>query len=327
MSSETRDIRPFNVAASLERIFYETKLRFGDLECESGSRIMVEDNSTYGIRKVEITWAEDHNFEDFKRILATGAASSGLSHSLLSILVTVSTSYLKITDTIWKHSLTQLETLPKTIDLTRHGRPQALQASTTGATLNVYLIRTEASDPRQLHPWRKGTWLARTSFRIETQRDTRLFRPTPLNDEIRTELDLPKKTLRYVQMGDHEPTEPYNNTEPPVFYVDQELLSELNARSSSLAGKALQSQLVLDFVAAVITVSAKEITQAHTYRELEDSLIGRVVRLIVSPRSPDSERDALIRRMSTDPAKVIAQAEDIIDLRKDILDHLKGEIV
>ena len=325
MSSETRDIRPFNVTTSLERIFSSTKLRFGDQECEPNSRITVEDTVTYGIRKAEIILTEESDFEDFKRTLATGASESGISHSLLSILVTISTSYLKITDIVWQHSLIDLESIPRILSLTEYGRPRALQASTTGATVDVYLVRTETAQPRALHPWRKGTWLAQTRFRIETQKDISLFRPTPLNDDRRAELCLPAGTLRYVQMGDHEPTEPYNSTEAPVFYVDQDLLSELSARSNSRAGKALQSQLVMDFVTAIITSAIGEVKSTNTYRELEESLIGRVVRLIISPRSPDSDRDAIIRMISTDPLKAIAHAEDAIALREVMFDNLRGE--
>lgn len=324
MSSETRDIRPFNVAPSLERIFNNTILRFGESECQPNSRIVIEDTATYGIRKAEIVWTEENRFGDFKRTLSNGASSSGISHSLLSILVIVSTSYLKITDIVLQHSLNDLETLPRILNLTETGRPRALQASTTGATIDAYLVRTESTRPKPLHPWRKGTWLARVRFRIETQRDISLFRPIPLDDDRRAELGLPKGTVRYVQMGDHEPTEPYGSTEAPIFYVDRELLSELSARNNSRAGAALQAQLALDFVAAVITASTGKVKTIHTYQELEDSLIGRVVRLIVSSKSSDSERDAIIKLISTDPAKVIAHAEHTITLRKIMLDNLRG---
>ena len=325
MSSETRDIRPFNVATSLERIFKNSKLLFGDLECEPNSRITVEDTTTYGIRRAEIILTEELHFEDFKRTLANGASSSGINHSLLSLLVTISTSYLKITDIVWQQPLTDLATLPRTLNLTENERPRALQASLTGSTVDIYLMRTETAQPRPLHPWRKGTWLARARFKIETHRDISLFRPIPLDYTTRAELNLPEGTMRYVQMGDHEPAEPYDNTEAPVFYVDRELLSELNARSNSRAGAALQAQLALDFVSAVITASTEKVQSINTYRELEDSLIGRVVRLIVPFRSPDSDRDVIVRMINTDPAKAIAHAENAIALRKVMLDNLRGE--
>ena len=324
MSSETRDIRPFDVATSLERTFNSTKLRFGDQECESDSRITVEDTVTYGIRKAEIIWTEESDFEDFKRTLANGASKSGINHSLLSILVTISTSYLKITDIVWTHSLVDLESIPRILNLNERGRPRALQACITGATIDVYLVRTETAQPRALHPWRKGTWLARTRFRIQTQQDMSLFRPTPLDNDRREELRLPPGTLRYIQMGDHEPTEPYNSTEAPVFYVDRDLLSELSARSNSRAGKALQSQLALDFVTAAITAAIGKVKPTDTYRELEESLIGRVVRLI-SPKSSDSDRDTIIRMIATDPLRAIAHAENAITLRKVVFDNLRGE--
>ncbi len=323
MSSETRVIRPFDVAVSLEKVFEGTRLRFGDLECEPGSSIIVEDAAAYAIRKVELVLAEELHFEELKRTLGTGAGDSGLSPSLLSLLVTASTSYLKITDVVWQHSLDYLETLPRIVDLAYPHRPRALQASTSGATVDLYLIRTKGRDPKPLHPWRKGTWLARTGFRIRTHHEISLFRPTRLDDETRSKLGLPAKTMRYVHMGDHVPTEPYENTEPPVFYVDEVLLSELAARGASPASAAMQMQLVLDFVTAVVTASTGQIDGSHTYRDLEDSLIGRVVRLITGSSARDSTRDAMIRMIRTDPAMVIAHAEHAIDLGKTMLASIK----
>ncbi len=326
MSQESRIVRPFNVDPELERIFETTRLRFGDLECESGSRIMVEDSSTYTLRKAELIWAGEHqNFMAFKRELANGAARSGLDHKLLSIVVTAYTVYLKMTDVIYNQPLTDLDALPQVVELTGHQTPRALQASSSGAEVNVYLVLTEELLEKPLCPWRKGTWLTRTRFRIRTTQELTLFRPIPLTDEIRRELHLPAKTTRYLHMGDYIPTEPDGDSVEPVFYVDEDLLSELAARANSPVGIMLQSQLVVDFVTAVVAASVSDHGPTRsTYEEIRGSLLGRVINF-VAPQAQEFERNKLLEMVHDEPARFVAHLEDVVDVRKTMLESLRDE--
>lgn len=249
MSSETRLIRPFDVDDRLARIFEKTTLHFGNQVCLPNSSIIVDDPELFAISKAELELASEHDFEELKLDLMNSCIESGLATSLLSLIIVARTSYLNLADITKSYHLDKVGSLPRKVDLTDHERPRALQATTHGARIDVYIILNTDINPKALRPSRKGTWLAQASFRIKTLADSVLFRPYPLDKKTRKQHDLGKKSVRFFDLRDHDLTEPYNTTEPPRLYVDSELLAQLDANRNSNTAIAMQRQLVIDFIA------------------------------------------------------------------------------
>ncbi len=320
MSSESRVIRPFD-AQSLEHVFHAARLRCGSMECEPGKSLRWDDPTPFSAADPKLMLAPESEFDDFRRLLGTGAAEAGVDVSLLSLLVTASTSYLKITDTVGR-SLADLSVLPRVIGL---AGMRASQASTSGTVVRAYVVLSKTLPRRALKPWRKGTWLARAEFKIKTGDESSPYALVRLDDEKRKELGLRRQTMRYVDLADHNSVQPFDEGERPEFYVDANFLDELDAQANSPVGRALQAQLVVDFVTAVILDAHKRIRPEDRYADLEDSLAGRVVRRIASRSASGDERDKLVRWIREKPAKVIACAEDPIGLLKTQLDSLRGE--
>ena len=328
MSRETRTVRPFRTAA-LESALDGVRLRFGEEECEAAARILVDDPETFAISRGEIIWAPGNDFAAFKRTLTEGAERLGVDPSELGLLVTATTTFIRRTQIIFDCSLADLESLERVTLITPSERPAALRTGFHGAVVEAYVLLLRGLPKRPLQPWRKGTWLARARFTIEVDRGAELFRLTPLDDEKRAELDIPDKAMRWVDLDDYDPLEPLRDLGPPRFYVDETCLAHLRVRHSSPIGVALQAQLVHDFIAAVVWYSAVNASEqevnAHSWDDIEDSLLGRVLRFAAGPRASVEDKQMLLKTACTKPEQVLAKVEHAIDIGKHFVASLGAE--
>ena len=187
----------------------------------------------------------------------------------------------------------------------------------------MYLFLAQNLPRRVLRPWRKGTWLASVRFRLSSSSSASWYRLQPLKDRDRDELGLPKGAVRYVQLGDHEPLEPYDATDLPTFWVDEDLLASLAARSQSKASCSIQTQLVHDFVWAVISSPAvvqSDDLDTLAWADLKESSLGRISRVAAGKGATPARKDEMIQLIRSDPAKFMALVEDTIGLRKSALE-------
>ena len=313
MSSETRKVRPFAISKSLANVLSKAVFRFGSDTCKAGGRITILDPELHVRKRAEIQWTpDDESFGAFRRTLAEGAVADGFDRSGLTLLVLATTPYLKITNVVQEVSCANLDAMPRVVALTEPDRPEAFCAPHHGATVDVFLLLARALDPQPLRPWRRGTWLARETFKIATEQSQRLFHPKPLDDETRKQLGLPRKTMRYVRMDDVDPIEPYDAGGLDL-YVDRELLDDLSARARSPVSQAMQLQLAQDVIAAIVHAAAARGSdlKSRTWTDLDDSLLARVLRIAAKA---GVSYEQLLREVTADPAKVIAHAESALDV-------------
>jgi len=321
VSSESRIIRPFD-APSLDGIFESARLQLGEFVCEPDSSILVDDADIAAFSDAKLVLASEDGFEAFKRNLGNGAIAADLGPGLLSLLVTAYTPYLKHTDIAAHHPLTDRD-LPRVIEL---AGTRASQATTSGFTVRAYVVLNQTLPRQPLTPWRKGTWLARAEFRAATRNEISPFSFRRLDQENRARFGLGAKTMRYVDLEGHEVLQPFVDTDRPEFYLDGDLFDQLGVHHKTPTGKALQAQLVLDFMTAVIVTAGRNLESHMSYAEVEDSLTGRVVVMIAGRRSSQDERDRIVRMIRDDPVRVIALAEDSIEeMHKLLLDSLRSE--
>ena len=320
MNREKRTVRPFWVGDSLAKVLEGAVFRFGSDECYTKNSIEVDNPDEYCRRRAELAWVPECGIKSFKEALSEGVAATGIDPTALALLITASTGYLKITEVVFEHSLSDIKGLPATVNLST-SRPKALRAGFHGATITAYLLLTRDIKPSPLRPWRKGTWLARAKFKLVSRSSTSLFRPTALDDEQRDRLGLPKGVVRYLEMGDHEPLQTYDQSYPPTFYVDKKLLDSLDARPNSKLSRFIQVQLVQDFIWGVLSspaVQEAELTDLD-WTDLNDTLLGRILNFIAGNKASNEYRNELIRDVQNNPTKVIAQVENRIGLRKELL--------
>lgn len=319
MSREVREFRPFEVG-DLNQVLNHALLRFGEDQCAPGGRIEVDDPDDFRRRRVELLWDAENPHSRLQGRLIDGAANMGIDLSALALVVTANTSFLKTAEVVAQFHLSELEHLPRKVILS-DPRPTALLAGFHRSTVIAYLLLTENLHPSPLRPWRKGTWLARVTFRLFSHSLASFYRPFPLSDEERLRLGLPKEVVRYLEMGDHDPSRPYNDTTAPKFWVDGQLLALLAAQSSSSLSRTIQVQLLQDFIWGVI--SSPYVTDTNlndlAWSDLEDSLLGRIIRFAAGADATPDECTAIMDAVESDPARILARIEDIISLRSTLL--------
>ncbi len=182
---------------------------------------------------------------------------------------------------VFAHSVSECHGLSNPIDLSARpdgARPDAFCADSHGAVVDAYvaLVRdVNTSAGRSMRPYRVGTWLAHATFRLRCDSESELFRPHPLSDEERRNLKLPSGTVSYTEI-DGDLTDALDGGESARFWVDKELLVEIDAGARTSQAEFLQRQLMADFITDVITAFASQTDgEISSYADVADSLVGR----------------------------------------------------
>ncbi len=297
-------------------------LCYGDLECEAGSSVLV--TTDYARRVPTLRWCADDDFDDFKRGIRLGATDSGFDPALLRFVVTARTGSLKTCEIVLSHPVSECHGLdnPSRIGERPDGsRPDAFCADSHGAVVDVYValsrdVKVSAEHP--LRPSRVGTWLAHATFRLRCESDAEIFRPVPLDDEKREQLNLPKGTISFTEF-DGDVADPSSGVEVATFWVDEDLLAAIDAQARSPQAAQIQRQLMVAFLSDVIAEYAARHREDENgagdhYRDVKDSLIGRVVRLLADRVKPVRDRDQVLRTLRDKPAEAVAMAQDACGL-------------
>ena len=325
MSFESRTVRPF-LGTSLDKILSSTTFQFGEQVCEADSGIIVADPEAFSRSSGRIVWAPESGLTDFTEALLRGSSDLGVEPSAVGLLAIASTSYIKRSEIVYLCPLSDLDRLDRVTEVTEGGRPVALRTGFHGAVVEIYLLLLRQLEKRPLRPWRKGTWISRAKFGINVDKGAVLFRPIPLDDDLRRSLGLPSGTARFINFEDHDVLEPYESSSPPRFYVDSDVLRELGARQASPIARAIQAQLVQDFVTAVIHRGTSETgAESRSWEDIEDSLLGKVVRFAAGTRASRDDRQLLLKKLSDDPERMLAQSEHAVGIRNGLIESLKAE--
>lgn len=336
MSRESREFRPFNIDERIVNALDEATFSFGDQSCPSAGRVLVEDQS-FGFRSPSLAWGPEDAFEDFKKDLEGGAAAMGLQTTQIRLVVTARSSYLKHTEIVFESNLSALESLERVIALgaTPDGnRREVFRGGSHNVVVDAFVALGSHVAKSPLSPSHKGAWLARASFRIESESSASLFKPLPLSDAQRDRLKLRPGTVHFVEFDNCELIEPMSATERPILWVDEYLLTTLDNNRNSPAGIQLQKQLALDVIGAAVHEYAR-LASDHTkpeaeelahvdYESIRDSLIGRIARLVAGGTNSNSACETALHMCRTEPARAFAWAEDRIALRSSVRTMLEG---
>lgn len=326
MSSETRVVRPFTGIDHFERVVSDAQLFVGMDGYEAGSRVTVSAED-YLARPMELTLAgEGEPFEIAVDHLTTGLRDLDLNGGDISLAIIASSPTLKMTDVVADVPLGELRTLERVYRVADRRRPRALMAPRGGCNLSLYLYLNRTLVPAALRPWRKGTWLAKADFRVRTDLGASGFTPRPLDDEQRKRLGLHDKTVRYVEIDDAGLIADAADLSTLDVWVDAELLAQLNANSRSPAAEALQRQIFIDAVSAIV-YSASRLLDSQTYSDLEETIVGRVIDLVAGSKASDDAKDSAVNMVKNNPARFVALTEGVIDFGRSALALFSEESV
>jgi hypothetical protein len=326
MSRESRTVRPFVGLSKLSNVLSESLLHFGQSVCPADTSVHMDiQPHEFLLRPIQLEWASDDSaYDRFRSTLIDGAEESELNPRDLDVVVVASSRYLKLAEVVMCESVVAFDQIPRVLDLTGEPRFRAFSTPNSGFSLDAYIVLSRTLEQRPLQPYRKATWLARASFRVDTSLSVAILPPTPLTSEKRRELKLPPKTMRYVDFGEHDFLLPYSEQEQPTLYVDENLLAQLNVRRGSAVSKAIQVQLVHDLISAVVwRASRLSDLNSVSYADVQSSLLGSVIRVAAGAGSTEEARTLLLKKVREAPEYVISSAEHAIDLMARYLDAVK----
>jgi hypothetical protein len=312
---EERRFRPFDTPDTLMGFLRDARLLVAgsaDVFVEAGEqRTITESELAAGNFSLELA-RTDAGFEELMAAFVNAPAAWD-PPAMMGVVVVAYSRYLKLAEVL---NIVPMADLERVTTLGGDSSAKPFQAPHHGCDLSVYIALLEERPRRSFEPWRKGTWLARTSFDLRTAIDGIGYALLPLTDEVRAEHRLLSGTLRYI----HVPLSPLEvdagSAGDVVVYLDTDLLVRLERESSRPWAIAFTDQLVLDFLTAVIfkAVSSSQFTDA-VWGEVSGSLLGDVMGL-VARTSNEVILETHLDLLRDSPNKYISMIEDSIGMRK-----------
>jgi hypothetical protein len=340
MPSKAVDRRPFANLEDLQEIFDAITLEVsnaggGEPVVLSNQMSYTPEPSAYLTSSCVLKLAQDdlperlRDPEAFVDNVRGALETAGFADDDVVFRVTGMTRRLRLSAPLKETTVAQMGELISGIELARGTeRPEVLQAPFGGCDLSVeVLLSSEAAERVPLRPWRRGTWLARTTFRLGTAAGTIGFTPLALTDEHRARLELPLGTVRFVELGIDVLDKP-TGSEDIILWVDPDLLSTLAAYPKSVVADNLQRQMLVDAVTSIVFLAARsEAVKEAPESKVRDTLLGRVLEMAGAGGEDLSEPLELLR---TKPEVLIATIEARQDgilkgLRKALASEEQGD--
>lgn len=320
MSTEQRDIRPFESLPRLDAIVKGCELHLGAQHTPAGGNLAVS-AIDYEERRLRVVfpWETEEGAALAVKEAIAEVESAGYSPDQVALFVVAQSGFLKIRDLITMIPLAELATV-MTVEV--EGRPPALRTPRSGSRISVSFALLEGTEPRLLQAWRKGTWFHQTTFGLSTNLSQLGFNPQPLTDEERALKGLPKGTLRYIVLKE-SPLDEGVSEDMVEMWVDSDLLHSLSTQANRPASRVMQAQLFVDCVWEIISSALADTDlAARGWQDIEDTLLGRVI--VASAPPPSSHRldetasyyNDFLTMIRDDPSRFMAYAEELAELRK-----------
>lgn len=320
MSTEQRDVRPFESLPALEAIVKGCELHLGAQHTPAGGNLAVSaiDYEERRLR-VALPWETEEEATLAVKEAAAEVESAGYPVDRVALVVVAQSRFLKLRDLISMIPLSELATVT-TIEIEE--RPPSLRTPRSGSRISVSFVLLEGTEPRLLQAWRKGTWFHQSSFGLSTNLSQLGFNPLPLTDEERDAKRLPKGTLRYINLKE-SPLDEGVSEDMVEMWVDSDLLHSLSTQPNSPASRVMQAQLFVDCVWEIISSALADTELAERgWQDVEDTLLGRVIVAIAPPPATHrfDERASyygdFLNLIRQDRSRFMAYAEELAELRK-----------
>lgn len=341
---EERVVRPYAEVGAVQDVMDDLSLVYGDEDPIQPGATRTIETATYVNATPEVRWLRPPHHEEsrpeheiwdsFHRRLRATVKKTGVDPEAVQVMVIASTSYLKLAETVWSGTLSEFRSASRDGDqvglpLECEPRPGPFQTPRGGCTVAVYVVLAKQLRRAARKPWRKGTWLARALFTIETDLGEIGFTPRPMDDAVRVELGLPPGTIRYVDIP--SPLDPSEGAVEIAYYVDIDLLDEIVANPRANASVTFLHQIALDVTRTVVTTSSKEIAKQRigSLSEIEDSLCARLI--VAAARTERGDRDhvreqTLFNLVKNEPDRYLAHEEArITKLKPALLKSLRSD--
>lgn len=323
MSSEARVVRPYAGVGLIQRALDDARLLWGDASLDPNGRLSLR-TIEYLAGQVRLELCPTGRFGTFLGQILDGLRTAGIDPGQADLCAVATTPRLRLTDVVWRRPVARLQDGDRLVSLSNgDDRSTAFRAPHGGCEIGLYVLLATELEPRPLRPSRRGTWLGRVRFRVVTELGEIGSTPIPLTDDLRRNYELPDDALRYVRV--ESPLDPDAGPHSLEVYVDETILAQLTASPHTPGAKSFQRQLMLDSCRVVISMAQRELAAGAdpSADELDGSLIGNVIRLVVGGGSQAGEHaQQWIRMLRTNPEA----SERLMAYVEHAVEHLRSDL-
>ena len=250
-------------------------------------------------------------------------------------MVIASSIYWKTAEKLWSASLGEFAALDDpTVTLAgRHDRAHSFALPSKTLRIEAGCLLSKTIEKRPLRPFRKGTWLAKTSYRVNTGQDFEGFEPKPLDAPARRQLKIDEYegTQRFMDV-EADPTDPETSDEDLGLYVNELTLKSLEENPNTLGTKLMQRILGMDMARAIIYRASDALYEnSKSMGDIKNSIFDKVLDAFSQDDDGAVDQDVkekLFASVKATPEIFVACVEDSLeagDFGKDIREVANGD--
>ena len=333
MASEHRASRPYKGLRKCQQAFQEAVLRVGKREVAHGGARRVS-SAEFLNERFQISFGEDDEaFATLVSELKAAANTHEISTDDLEIVVIASSTYWKVAEKLFSASLDEFAAPDnRTVTLAgRHERARSFNLSSKTLRIEAGCLLTKTIEKRPLRPFRKGTWLTKVHFSVNTGQDFDGFEPKPLNAPARSRLGIDdyQETQRFMDV-EADPTDPETTDEDFGLYVDELTLKALEGNPRTLGTSLVQRILGMDMARAIIYRASEAIEDdKKSLGDIKNSVFDKVLDAFCQDDKgvvDENVKEKLFASVKTTPEIFVACVEDTLEagFGQDIRDLASG---
>ena len=238
-----------------------------------------------------------------KSSLVSALTSVGLSERDVKFTIFVNSPGLK--KSIVAHTCL-ISAIPADAILLVSEEVKELVKSQGGIDLTLALTLERKLAPKPLCPFLFGAWIARKDFALRPEAVTNDFRISPLTDEKKKELKLPKGTTYWVELHGGSVNDPEVTVQEALgIWIDESVLDHLTRSSGATSMKAVTMTILADVISQIVTT---------VFSNPDEDLV---------PKSPlDSVLDDLSKSSGIKKTDLVKHARERPDLFRAHVQHM-----
>jgi hypothetical protein len=212
--------------------------------------------------------------------------------------------------------------------------PDIIGDSFGGFNIVCALVLSNNKAPEPLRVYQAGTWLEKREIQVRPEKDVSFFSPTPMNALQKKELDLPGKTLLYVQEGEESILYASSVEEVITVWVDEETLLSLQTNYNAsadivamlLARTAIGS--IVELIRRVLNDSDFNLelyAESLQSKDVDERVLTKFVQKAQKVLGNGDDWLSTLQALKVDPQLVASKIEASADLKGEIKRALTKE--
>lgn len=305
MNRENPVLRPYDHLEEFEKMVEDVQLDVftytTPVKCGPGETVIVDSVELRQLGlKITPMWQDNR--------VASALQEIQLSEGDVEVVVVVDAGFLRQRSVVSRCSLTELESGLTVVELGK-GRPRAMQDKRQGYVLSLHLVLARELGRAPLRPWRKGTVLAETSFRIKPSFDFAGLDPEPLTEDVIREHQLPRQTHTFVLNESDSLLDLESLHGNLRVFVNEDIYAVCSSQRDAATVQHMMAAAI-SALGQIVYMVSEELAQRTDIERLEDDRppIVRVIEAALDsvPGKSVDLTESLVKTIRSNPQKVAA---------------------